>query len=348
MPQNTEIIDRTVLEILKSSANINKEDLKNLSHMIEAVGAGFQELDKSAVGYFDIFPDKTDFLYKAEDINDVKIIRKYGFENVVINIKNIKEFMKSNYCRYFNGFTTLEVECNTLKDAVMILENNDYVDLASIDCIRMKGLYKQAPYLVKQHLEYIRENFRKRIHLSPVNTFNCAGAVCIEGIGSGVDYVTSSFCGKGMGGGWAALEELIMSSIVIYGKDIEADTEILPQAAHIFQKITGSFIHQQKPVLGCDIFKCESGIHVDGIYKNPALYEPYLPETVGKKREIVLGKHSGAAALIIKLQEMDMDIINSDKIRLVLDKIREKSITLKGDIRLLDVIKIIEEYNSAV
>ncbi len=62
-----------------------------------------------------------------------------------------------------------------------------------------------------------------------------------------------------------------------------------------------------KPVIGEDIFKCESGIHVDGIEKNTHTYEPYNPDDIGSKRTIYIGKHSGKKAVVLRLNSLNID-----------------------------------------
>ena len=53
-----------------------------------------------------------------------------------------------------------------------------------------------------------------------------------------------------------------------------------------------------KPITGADVFRHESGIHVHGLLADRRTYEPFAPETVGHRgTEIVLGKHSGKAAI---------------------------------------------------
>jgi len=51
-------------------------------------------------------------------------------------------------------------------------------------------------------------------------------------------------------------------------------------------------------------FTHESGIHAHGILRDSRTYEPIRPETVGRKRRIVLGKHSGTASVEAALHEM--------------------------------------------
>ena len=56
----------------------------------------------------------------------------------------------------------------------------------------------------------------------------------------------------------------------------------------------------------------ESGIHTDGILKDPKTYEPYRPEEVGTAREIALGKHSGKSALIYRLSKLGIQLGKED------------------------------------
>jgi D-citramalate synthase len=51
-------------------------------------------------------------------------------------------------------------------------------------------------------------------------------------------------------------------------------------------------------------FTHESGIHAHGVMKEPSTYESIKPEAIGRKRRIVLGKHSGSASVEAALNEM--------------------------------------------
>jgi 2-isopropylmalate synthase len=60
-----------------------------------------------------------------------------------------------------------------------------------------------------------------------------------------------------------------------------------------------------KAVVGANAFAHESGIHQDGLLKHQATYEIMKPETVGASHTaLVLGKHSGRAALASRLAEL--------------------------------------------
>jgi homocitrate synthase NifV len=61
-------------------------------------------------------------------------------------------------------------------------------------------------------------------------------------------------------------------------------------------------------VVGKDIFTCESGIHIDGLIKNPSNYEPFDPAEVSLKRKIIIGKKAGKNALRHKLSGLGVRV----------------------------------------
>jgi len=75
--------------------------------------------------------------------------------------------------------------------------------------------------------------------------------------------------------------------------------------SQLLKKITGQPVQPNKAIIGRNAFAHESGIHQHGLLANPETYEIMKPETVGiAQSEIVLGKHSGRAALGARLAEL--------------------------------------------
>ncbi len=89
----------------------------------------------------------------------------------------------------------------------------------------------------------------------------------------------------------------------LYGYDTGIRTERLYPLSVLVSRLTGVPLPAQKPIVGELAFTHESGIHADGILKDPSTYEPLSPETVGRTRRIILGKHSGSASVQAALQE---------------------------------------------
>jgi 2-isopropylmalate synthase len=60
-----------------------------------------------------------------------------------------------------------------------------------------------------------------------------------------------------------------------------------------------------KAIVGANAFAHESGIHQHGMLANPLCYEIMTPTLVGVSRtSLVLGKHSGRAALRHRLEQL--------------------------------------------
>jgi len=124
-------------------------------------------------------------------------------------------------------------------------------------------------------------------------------------------------------GGYPAFEEVIMS----IGHLLKMPVSVPPNMAITCKKILdcmGLSIPAAKPIIGSHIFAHESGIHVDGVLKKSELYEPFRPELVGLPRIIIIGKHSGKAAVEQKLKELNISI-NPSHLSRVLEKVRELS-----------------------
>jgi methanogen homocitrate synthase len=92
------------------------------------------------------------------------------------------------------------------------------------------------------------------------------------------------------------------------------------------EKYTHMKVPENKPIVGKNVFRHESGIHVDAVLEEPLTYEPFLPELIGHKRKIVLGKHSGCRAVKAKLKEYGIEVTRDELCKIVeeVKKAREK------------------------
>jgi len=188
-----------------------------------------------------------------------------------------------------------------------------------------------------QTFKHLKGNFE----FCPSNRFHCATALAAEWVISGAGKnIVSSFSGIG---GFAATEELIMILKINGLRKPKKNYNFLPEMAELFSKIIKKKIPKNKPIIGGKIFEVESGIHVDGILKDPAGYEPFSPENVGQKRKIVLGKHSGTASIRTKLAELKIKCAEED-IPHILEQVKMKSMQKKGEVSNREFAKIVGMY----
>ena len=73
--------------------------------------------------------------------------------------------------------------------------------------------------------------------------------------------------------------------------------------------LTGFAIQPNKAIVGGNAFAHESGIHQDGVIKNPLTYEIMTPQSVGLSgSQLTIGKLSGRKGLQGKLHELGHDL----------------------------------------
>jgi Isopropylmalate/homocitrate/citramalate synthases len=157
--------------------------------------------------------------------------------------------------------------------------------------------------------------------------------------GSGHGYCRS-FGGLG---GKAALEEVLLALRVIKRYRPGASYAMFPRLAALIEEITIRRFSGRKAVIGGKIFDVESGIHIDGILKKPEMYEPFLPELVGRGRRFFVGKHSGKKAVLIKLAELGLDPEDYDGSAL-LDEIRCLSTEKMSSLTDEELLNIAPKY----
>ena len=151
-------------------------------------------------------------------------------------------------------------------------------------------------YLVKE----LKKDVNIDIALHCHNDFGLAVINSISGVLAGANGISTTVNGIGERAGNASLEEVIMSLKLLYGKDLGFKTKHIKELSELVSKASGLPVPYNKPVVGNNVFRHESGIHVDAVIEEPLCYEPYIPELVGQKRQLVLGKHSGCRAVRAK------------------------------------------------
>jgi 2-isopropylmalate synthase len=91
----------------------------------------------------------------------------------------------------------------------------------------------------------------------------------------------------------------------VYPMQTGIRTERLVPTSRLLSKITGLDVQRNKAIVGRNAFAHEAGIHQDGMLKERSTYEIMRPEDVGfAKTDLVLGKHSGRAALSDRTRDL--------------------------------------------
>ncbi|PLX40847.1 MAG: hypothetical protein C0608_07765 [Deltaproteobacteria bacterium] len=135
------------------------------------------------------------------------------------------------------------------------------------------------------------------------NDFGLATANSLAAARGGATHLSVTTLGIGERAGNAALEEVAGALNCLHGVKTGVKLSHLAPLFAAVSSFSGRAIGPGKSIAGEAIFTHESGIHVDGVLKDPSTYEPFSPELIGAERKILLGKHSGVASLRHKLED---------------------------------------------
>jgi len=148
-------------------------------------------------------------------------------------------------------------------------------------------------YLISEVVRELRVPVSVHCH----NDFGLAVANSLAAIEAGAQQAHVTVNGIGERAGNASLEQFVASLHYLYGVRTSVDTTKLRQVSELVEKLTGIQVPPNHPIVGDNAFSHESGIHVHGVLEHPGTYEPLSPESVGMRRRIVLGKHTGRHAV---------------------------------------------------
>jgi D-citramalate synthase len=103
----------------------------------------------------------------------------------------------------------------------------------------------------------------------------------------------------------------------LYGIDTGIECQDIYQLSRMVSRMTGLPLGPNKAIVGENAFTHEAGIHVHGLLADTSTYEPIHPETVGRKRRIVLGKHAGRASVELALREFGLGVTDEQLAEIV-------------------------------
>lgn len=144
------------------------------------------------------------------------------------------------------------------------------------------------------------------------NDLGMATANSLAAVEAGARQIECTINGLGERAGNTALEEVVMALKVrhdIMPYDTRIDTTKIMGISRRVSQVSGFPVQFNKAIVGKNAFAHESGIHQDGMLKNAETFEIMRPKDVGlAETSLVLGKHSGRAALRDKLNQLGYEL----------------------------------------
>ncbi len=146
-----------------------------------------------------------------------------------------------------------------------------------------------------------------------------AVANSLAAVQNGASRIEGTVNGIGERAGNTALEEAAVALYIrqdYYQKDTNICLKETKRTSDLVSRLSGMPVPRNKSVVGANAYAHESGIHQDGVLKNPETYEIITPQLVGvEKNALPLGKLSGRHAFTVRLEEMGYDTSNEDEMQ---------------------------------
>ncbi|MDG2222893.1 MAG: 2-isopropylmalate synthase [Rubripirellula sp.] len=177
-----------------------------------------------------------------------------------------------------------------------------------------------------------------------------AVANSLAAVQAGAGQIECTINGIGERAGNAALEEVVMALKTrsdYYDCKTNIDTKRLVPASRLVSKTTGIQVQRNKAIVGRNAFAHESGIHQDGMLKERSTYEIMSPEDVGfSKTDLVLGKHSGRAALADRAKTLGLTL-TGEQLQEVFEQFKALA-DKKKEIYDGDIIALVQQQISGI
>jgi len=200
---------------------------------------------------------------------------------------------------------------------------DSFVIVDTFGCVTPEGFGK----MIRDIRNVIKEPLEVHTH----NDFGLGVATSIAGVQNGGLAIHTSVNGIGERSGNASFEEVAMALRFLYGQTVRFNFAKFKELSDLVQKYSRFPLAPNKAVVGDRVFTREAGISVAGWMKYHLGSESYLPEVVGNKHGVFLGKKSGKHSIEWKLKEMGLNA-TQDQMDGILIEVKRKSEETKSNV----------------
>lgn len=178
------------------------------------------------------------------------------------------------------------------------------------------------PHEMTERVRWLRSQLLPcRLDLHCHNDFGLAMANSLAGLQAGADCVHTTLNGMGERSGIPDLSVLLVALRSLMGVEKYNLQAIMP-AAQYLEKISGFFLAPNNPVSGENAFSHKSGVHTNGVLKDPRTYENFDPSVLGRERRIIVDKYTGRAAVEARLNEYGLQV-SQEQLGQIVERIKQ-------------------------
>jgi len=286
-------------------------------------------------------------------VDDVRLAADCGVSGIVVEIPASDHIIRNAYgwplekaidlsiqatsvakeLGLYTAFFTIDAtraDINWLLDLLERVATEGHMDsLVLVDT--MGGAH---PGAIRHFVRKVKERFSQPLEAHFHNDFGLAVANTLEALTMGVDVAHVTVGGMSERAGAAALEEVVVALLALYGVDVGLKYERLYELAQLATSLAGHTLAPNKAVVGQELFTIESGIPAAWTRRCQGdLITEVFPlhwNLMGHPGpNIVLGKGSGAPSVAIWLEDRGM-AATPGQIEALTLLVKEKSLEKKG------------------
>ncbi|BDV36924.1 homocitrate synthase [Methylocystis bryophila] len=180
-------------------------------------------------------------------------------------------------------------------------------------------------------ISQLRRETDMEIEIHCHDDLGLATANTLAGVRGGASHASVTVIGLGERAGNAPLEEVAVAATQLYRYDTGVRLTELQAIAKLVAEAARRPIPVDKSIVGDHAFTHESGIHVAGLLKDKLTYQSLDPCALGRAHSIVIGKHSGSAAVAAMLEDMRLPV-DTEEISRILARVRACALNHKGPV----------------
>ncbi len=147
-----------------------------------------------------------------------------------------------------------------------------------------------------------------QIAVHPHNDFGLAVANCLTAVKGGAHVIEVSVNGLCSASGQADIAEVAAALEVLYGVDTGIRLEKLTSLSRLVEDMTRVKMSQKKPITGERVYGYNGDGRYAEIYVDPLLHYCAEPSIFGNKKPLFIGKVVSRWAVLLKLQELGVEI----------------------------------------
>ena len=333
-------------------------------HRIEAGMPAVSAQDKAAISDIAALGLKAEIFGFARCIPaEVKVIKECGCTGIVIEIPASDHMIKYGYgwpieramkasiettlaakeAGLYTVFFTIDstrTELNRFLDIVDQVATEGHMDSLSMADTMGVTTPDAYAYVVKKVIERLKKPVEAHCHMD----FGLGIANTIAALQAGASVAHTTVTGLGERAGNVPTEEVVMSLLALYGRDIGIKTEKFVEVSKFVMELAKVSQPPNRPIVGDKLYDIESGI-IAGWFRmarkeHPLEYVPFAPELVGQRPvNVVLGKNSGPPSMDEWCEKLGITATDEEKMA-ILQGVKAKSFE-KKDLLTADEFKVV-------